>query len=53
MKVNHITSLAAFYSKRMQNMNISIALATPLRYLPQNDDVNNTRHIGALPPVYK
>jgi len=33
MKVNHIISLAAFYSKTMQDMNISIALATPLRYL--------------------
>ena len=27
-------SLAIFYSKRMQDMNISIALAIPLRYLP-------------------
>jgi hypothetical protein len=44
MKVNHIISFAAFYSKRIQNMNISIALPTPLCYLPQNDDVNNTRN---------
>ena len=33
MKVNHIISLAVLYSKRMQDMNISIALAIPLRYL--------------------
>jgi hypothetical protein len=48
MKVRHIISLAAFYLKRMQDMNISIAFATPLRYLPQNDDVNTLGTLSSI-----
>jgi len=48
MKVSHIISLVVFYSKGMQDMDISIALATPLRYLPKKYDVNNTSKLRSI-----